>query len=377
MSKRNYLAVAILILLLKSCAPEPLDLGIENQFGQLPETVLHPLDNIPSPEKIALGKLLFWDPVLSGNKDVACVTCHHPNNGYAEQLDLSLGVGGEGLSENRMNGVLMERNAPTILNSAYNGIDETGSNVPENAPMFWDNRVHSLETQAIQPILSAQEMRGDDISEEAILDIILSRLRSIPEYNRRFAEAFGENSITEENLGKAIASFERALVSNNSRFDQYAKGNRSALSSLEIRGMLNFSQVGCANCHNGPMFSDYELHILTVPDNEKLSTPDDGNGEFAFRTPTLRKLGLTAPYMHNGVFPSLEEVMAFYDDVDDESMNPNVASSQRDDKLNQLDIPDDKVASIIAFLNTLNDEGFDKSIPVEVPSGLVPGGNIE
>jgi len=125
------------------------------------------------------------------------------------------------------------------------------------------------------------------------------------------------------------------------------------------------------------MFSDYELHILTVPDNEKLSTPDDGNGEFAFRTPTLRNLGLTAPYMHNGIFPSLEEVMAFYDDVDDESMNPNIASSQRDDKLNLLNIPDDKVASIIAFLNTLNDEGFDKSVPVEVPSGLAPGGNIE
>jgi len=377
MSKRNYLAVAILMLLLKSCAPEPLDLGIENQFGQLPETALHPLDNIPSPEKTALGKLLFWDPVLSGNKDVACVTCHHPNNGYAEQLDLSLGVGGEGLSESRMNGILVERNAPTILNSAYNGIDETGTFIPENAPMFWDNRAHSLETQAIQPILSAQEMRGNDISEEAIIDSILSRLRSIPEYNRRFTEAFGVNGITEENLGKAIASFERALVSNNSRFDQYAKGNRSALSSLEIRGMLNFSQVGCANCHNGPMFSDYELHILTVPDNEKLSTPDDGNGEFAFRTPTLRNLGLTAPYMHNGIFPSLEEVMAFYDDVDDESMNPNIASSQRDDKLNLLNIPDDKVASIIAFLNTLNDEGFDKSVPVEVPSGLAPGGNIE
>jgi len=377
MSKYNFLTTVICLMPLFSCAPEPLDFELENQFGQLPTIVAHPADNLPSLEKITLGKLLFWDPILSGNRDVACVSCHHPNSAYAEQLDLSIGVGGEGLSKMRRNGILIKRNAPTILNTAFNGINETGSSVPENAPMFWDNRILSLEKQAIQPILSAEEMRGEEIAEDAIIDIVLLRLKSIPEYNDRFAAVFGEDGITEENLGKAMAAFERTLISSNSRFDQYANGDKSALTSLEIRGMINFSEVGCANCHNGPMFSDFELHVLTVPENEKLTVPDNGDGEFAFRTPTLRNLKLTAPYMHNGVLNTLEEVLEFYDDADDESQNSNIGSEKRADKLRQIDIPDDKVASIIAFLNALNDDDFDKEIPNTVPSNLNPGGNID
>ena len=377
MLKYKFLTTGFCLITIFSCAVEPLELGIESQFGQLPITVTQPIDNLPSPEKIELGKLLFWDPILSGNKDIACVTCHHPNNAYAEQLDLSIGVGGEGLSEMRRNGILVKRNSQTILNSAYNGINETGNSIPENAPMLWDNRIQSLEKQAIEPILSAEEMRGDEIAEEAIIDTILLRLMSIPEYNDRFTEVFGENGITEENLGKAIAAFERTLISNNSRFDQYANGDRSALTSLEIRGMINFSEVGCANCHSGPMFSDFEMHVLTVPENEKLNIPDNGNGEFAFRTPTLRNLKLTAPYMHNGIFNTLEDVLDFYDDIGGESQNPNIESGKMDAKLRQLDFQDDKISSIIAFLNTLNDETFDKEIPNQVPSKLNPGGNID
>lgn len=372
-----FLIIAIIMVALASCAPEPLDLEIENQFGQLPATVAYPIDNFPSSEKVMLGKFLFWDPILSGNKDIACVTCHHPKDGYAEQLDLSIGVGGIGLSNTRRNGILVKRNSPTILNTSYNGINAEGINTPETAPMFWDNRAQSLEEQAIQPILSKEEMRGSEISEDAILDTVILRLKHIPEYENIFTEVFGENSITEENIGKAIAAFERTLIANNSRFDQYANGDITALSSLELRGMINFTEVGCANCHNGPMFSDYELHVLTVPENEKLNTPDNGNGEFAFRTPSLRNLDLTAPYMHNGVFTTLEEVMDFYDDVDDESQNPNIESQNRDEKLRLLDIPDDKVTSIIAFLNSLNDEHFDNEILTEVPSKLNPGGSIE
>lgn len=377
MSKINFLTTVVCIMAISSCAPEPLDIEIENQFGQLPTSVVQPPDNLPSSEKIMLGKLLFWDPILSGNKDIACVTCHHPNNGYAELLDLSIGVGGEGLSEMRSGGTIVKRNSQTILNSAFNGIDETRNIIPENAPMLWDSRIQSLEKQAILPILSAEEMRGEEISEESIMEIVLLRLKSIPEYNDRFTAVFGANGITEENLGKAIAAFERTLISNNSRFDQYARGDKSALTSLEIRGMINFSEVGCANCHNGPMFSDFELHVLTVPENEKLNAPDIGSGEFAFRTPSLRNLNLTAPYMHNGVFSTLDEVLEFYDDVDEESQNPNIESNKRAEKLRQLDLPDDKVASIIAFLNSLNDETFDKDIIARVPSNLKPGGNID
>ena len=178
-------------------------------------------------------------------------------------------------------------------------------------------------------------------------------------------------------MGRAIAAFERTLISNNSRFDQYARGDVGALSSLEIRGMINFSEVGCDNCHNGPMFSDYELHVLGVAENKKLNTPDDGDGTFAFRTPSLRNLALTAPYMHNGIFKTLDEVLEFYDDVDDEIQNPNITTSSRDEKLNRLKLQDDKVASIIAFLSALNDEDFDRTVPTSVPSKLNPGGNIK
>ncbi len=377
MLKYNVIILFIIMTALFSCTPEPIDSDIENRFGQLPNSVTHPLNNASTPEKVELGRLLFWDPILSGDKDVACVTCHHPKDAYAEQLDLSLGVGGKGLSELRSAGTLVKRNAPTILNTAFNGLKADGINNPEDAPMFWDNRAQSLEEQAIEPILSAEEMRGDQILEEAILDTVINRLKNIPQYNNLFTDAFGENSITEENIGKSIAAFERTLVANNSPFDQYARGDENALSSLEIRGMINFTEVGCANCHNGPMFSNYELHVLTVPENEKLEDLDKGDGEFAFRTPTLRNLALTAPYMHNGVLANLEEVMEFYDDVEDGSQNSNLDSDLRDKELRQLDIPDDKVNSIIAFLGALNDDNFDKEIVTSVPSGLNPGGDID
>lgn len=376
MKKPSIAIIIFFTFCISACTPNPIDLEPENLFGPLPKEVNHPTDNSPSMEKMLLGKKLFWDPILSGNKDIACVSCHHPKDGYAEQLDLSIGVGGAGLSENRMNGVQVKRNSPSILNTAYNGINSEGVFNPEEAPMFWDNRINSLEAQALQPILSAEEMRGTEILESAIMDTILLRLQNIPAYVSMFEEAFGDSEISEENLGKAIASFERSLTANNSRFDQYINGDKSALSSIEVRGMINFSEVGCVNCHNGPMFSDFELHVLTVPENDKLVEADKGDGSFAFRTPSLRNLVQTAPYMHNGVFASLEEVLEFYDDADDESQNSHVPSQQRDQKLEQLNIPDDKVASIIAFLKALDDDNFDNETLTEVPSKLPPGGAI-
>ncbi len=360
-----------------SCTPEPIDLGVDDRFGALPATALTPIQNPYSPGKVELGKLLFWDPILSGNKDVACVTCHHPSHGYAEQLEFSIGVGGQGLSALRRNGTIVKRNSQTILNTAFNGITSDGYYNPEVGPMFWDNRSKSLEKQAIEPILSAEEMRGVQIPKEAILDTVIQRLERIPVYVALFEEAFGEHAITVENLGRAIAAFERTLITNQSRFDQYAAGKPNALSSFEIRGMMNFIETGCANCHSGPMFSDFELHVLTVPENDQLNILDDGDGSFAFRTPTLRNLGITSPYMHNGVFSTLEEVLEFYDEAADASQNPNVSSAQRDEKLRQLQLEDDEISSIIAFLKSLNDDHFDAEIIKEVPSGLHPGGNID
>lgn len=360
-----------------SCTPEPIQIIPTNQIGILPDEVVEPFDNLSNEDKVALGKNLFWDPILSGNKDVACVTCHHPSHAYAEKLQLSIGVGGTGLSANRSNGLLVKRNSMTILNTAFNGLVFSEDYDPSKTTFFWDNRAESLEEQALLPILSSEEMRGDAYSEQHALDSIINRLNAIPKYKDLFEKAFGDKPINAINLAKAIAAFERTLISNNSPFDQFIKGDENALTSLEKRGMLSFVEVGCANCHGGSMFSNFKLHVLTVPENEKLSSLDKGDGTFAFRTPSLRNVELTPPYMHNGIFNSLEEVMEFYDDVDEASQNRFIANGERDILLNDLNIPDDKVAGIIAFLKALSDEEFDKEILEEVPSGLNPGGAID
>ena len=245
--------------------------------------------------------------------------------------------------------------------------------------MFWDLRTKSLENQALDPIKSFEEMRGHLFSEEEILDQVVTRLQDIPEYQQLFESAFAKkDAISATNLGKAIAAFERTLVANNSRFDQYIRGDKNAISSSEKKGFERFKSVGCAKCHNGPMFSDYKTHVLGVPDNAKLPTPDSGlDQSFAFRTPSLRNLRFTAPYMHNGDLKTLKEALQFYEDVSSgKSRNPLVTKEELDPLVKELQLTVKEMPSIISFLNTLNDPNFDKDVPEAVPSGLPVGGNI-
>lgn len=348
-------------------------------LSALPNDVNYPTSNEYSKEKEELGKMLYWDPILSGNKDVACVSCHHPEHGYADGLGLSQGVGAKGLGPERANGTKVRRNAPTVINTAFNGIDNDGNYSPEAAPMFWDNRVASLEEQALLPMLSKEEMRGQHISENGIVDTIIKRLSSVPHYVELFNKAFGNADITKDRILAAIATFERGIVVNNSRFDQYMRGDLNAMNDFEIQGMLSFLEAGCADCHSGPMLSDYELHTIGVMDN--VSPPDDGaTGAYDFRTPTLRNLNVTGPYMHNGLYSTLEEVMEFYESVadgDQDERNAHVGFNDLSDEMQDLDLDDDQIEEIIAFLNTLNDDNFNKSIPAKVPSGLPVGGNID
>jgi cytochrome c peroxidase len=142
--------------------------------------------------------------------------------------------------------------------------------------------------------------------------------------------------------------------------------------------MARFERVGCINCHNGPMFSDYKVHVLSVPDNRKLPASDDGtNHTYAFRTASLRNLVFTSPYMHSGAFSTLDDVLDFYDDVRRRSQNSSVARGQLDPLLRQLRDPDDRSGDLIAFLEALSDDAFDKTIPPRVPSGLPVGGRID
>ena len=344
----------------------------DEKLGSLPTQVIHPENNPSSQAKIALGKLLFWDPILSGSRDVACVTCHHPDNGYAEHIDLGFGVGGNGLSENRSGGVLIKRNAQTIINTAFNGINENGEYDPLNTVMFWDNRSVSLDEQALEPIMSAEEMRGEFMTEDTIVDEISARLNDIDEYRQLFEAAFGNSDINGTRIGQAIAAFERSIVSFNSPFDRYARGDSSALTQQQIRGLNAFIDAGCAGCHSGPMFSDFELHELPISQNRKLmeiGVVDEGE-QGKFRTPSLRNVELTAPYMHNGTETSLRNAILFYDEISNPANDPELRELDFDDPANET------IDAIEAFLKALTDESFDKTIPDRVPSGLNPGGNI-
>lgn len=347
------------------------------------ETTSFRIDNTASTETIALGKALFWDPILSGKRDVACATCHHPANGYADNLDLSIGVNAVGLGTNRHflspnTFAFVKRNAQTILNTAFNGMDANGNVNSATAPMFWDSRVRSLEAQSLEPIKNLEEMRGNAYSEAVALDSVVARLKRIPQYQQLFQTAFGNaQSITAANMGIAIAAFERTLVANNSRVDRYKAGETSALTALEIRGMNAFQTVGCANCHSGNMFSDYQLHVLSVPDNTKNAQSDAGaNNTYAFRTPSLRNLRVTAPYMHSGVFQTLDDVVRFYGRIaGGNSQNRNVTVRQIDQRIRNVRIGNNQ-AALVAFINALSDDNFDKTVPTSVPSRLAVGGNI-
>ena len=351
-------------------------------LSALPQTVKAPPDNPISADKAALGKLLFWDPILSGNRDVACASCHHPRFGYTDNRDLSIGVNGIGLGEERQfatpNSIpFVKRNSQTLLNVAFNGMDESGRYDPAAAPMFWDMRVTSLEAQALEPIKAFEEMRGDAYGQDKAVGAVVARLNATAEYRALFRKAFGgEDAVSAGNLAKALATFERTLLANNSPFDRYMRGDRNAMSSAQIEGMERFERTGCTNCHSGPMFSDYKPHVLGVPDNPKLAQSDTGiaGAPYAFRTASLRNLGFTAPYMHDGAFQTVREVVRFYRRP---PRNPNVSRREVDPLVRQLRRPARAADELVEFLSALNDDSFDKSVPSHVPSGLNPGGRIQ
>ena len=364
-------------------------------FAALPLSVPAPADNPSTPEKIALGRLLFWDPVLSGGQDIACATCHHPAFGYADGRDLPIGTGGRGMGPARSfpgnAGPLVKRNSQTILNVAFNGIDGFGNVDPAHAPMFWDSRAHGLEEQALIPIASLEEMRGGGETEAGGVAAALARIARVRQYRTMFERAFGpSDSVSALNLSRGIAAYERTLVTPETPFDRYMRGDHSALSETERRGMGAFARHGCTLCHNGPMLSDYELHVLGVSDNSKLGAFDPGaEHRYAFRTASLRNLAYTAPYMHSGLIADLGSAVGFYKTVGGGGallmhfdaprtidghlvLGSPVGRDQLDPLLRQVTV-NSELDDIVAFLGTLNGT-FDRTIPSRVPSGLHPGG---
>ena len=245
--------------------------------------------------------------------------------------------------------------------------------------MFWDARRRSLEAQAIEPIKALEEMRGNTYSEDGAVPTVVARLNEHAEYRRLFEQAFGSGTATPDALAMALAAFERSLTASHAPFDRYMRGDERAMTASQLRGLRRFERIGCINCHRGPMFSDFKVHVLGVPDSPRLTATDAGTGTYAFRTAPLRNLRFTAPYMHTGIFASLEEVLDFYDDVTDrdgEDRNLNVSREQLDPLLRRLRGVDDDDEDLLAFLDALSDDSFDRTIPARVPSGLAVGGSI-
>jgi len=257
-------------------------------LGPLPP-VEHPVDNPNSPEKVELGKMLYFDTRLSGTERVSCATCHNPSFGWGEGVGLSVGVGDQ----------LLGRHSPTVLNSAY------------YTHQFWDGRAATLEEQAKGPITSPVEMNAKP-------DVVVKRLQGIPEYADRFQKVFGE-PVSFDNIAKAIATYERTIVRGNSSFDRWAAGDDAAMSESAKRGyQLYTTKALCITCHSGPNFSDSKFHNIGVKgsgtaDKGRFDVTQNPQDLGAFKTPTVRNAALTAPYMHDGSIATLEELVEHYD----------------------------------------------------------------
>lgn len=352
----------------------------EHHLSALPSRAPDAPGNPSTPEKIELGRLLFFDPILSSNSDVACATCHHPGLGWSDGRPAPIGVDGVGFGSSRLpKGTvgmpLLERNTPGLLNVGYHGM-LTGRIVsPEQAPMFWDSRVEGLEAQALIPIENRAEMLGNACPESEGVRRAVSRIRNIAEYRERFSLAFGGSpgtSVNATNLARALAVFERSLVAPHTPLDRFLAGDSEALNPRQRAGLQEFQDSGCILCHGGPMLSDFKLHVLGVPDPSPA-------GRRAFRTPTLRQLRDTAPYMHNGRFRTLDDVLQFYEEKAEaagEARDGGDASLQPplDSLLARLRMDPARTSDLKAFLESIQDDHYDRSLPLRVPSGLPVAG---
>ncbi len=346
-------------------SPPPLE-GTEPATGlqkPFPRTIIQPEDNPTTPEKVELGRLLFFDPILSDDNTLSCAHCHHPDLGFSDGLPRSRGKGAKGAGTQRTGGIELPRGAPSLWNTVY------------NHRQFWDGRAQHLEEQARMVITTPEEVNADPQQ-------LVEELKAIPEYRRLFDRAFGGKdgeSITFKNITYAIAAFQRTLLSFNSRFDRYAAGDGRALTPQEKRGLKLFlsPKTRCNECHGLPTFANRDFKVIGVPpvpgappDTPKPEAEPGrgGSPNGAFKIPTLRNVALTAPYMHNGAFATLEEVLDFY--AGGGGRGKGLEVPLQDDKIRKFNLTPQEREDLVAFLLTLTDEGAKPAIPKRVPSGL-------
>lgn len=326
---------------------------------QAPFPTMPGVDTNPmTPEKVELGRLLFFDPIVSGDNTMSCATCHHPEFGLSDGRTKAMGFGGQGEGPDRRGGAELGRNSPTLWNAAY------------NFRQFWDGRANDLEHQAAFPIQAPDEMNQDP-------DELVDELLAIPEYVEWFMAVFGgepDDAVTFEYICRALSAFERTLLTFNSKFDRFAAGDANALDAQERTGLELFmsERLNCIECHNLPTFSDDVFHVIGVPES---GTPDPGRAKVpgegpigAFKVPTLRNIALTAPYMHNGHFQTLDEILDFYAKGAGRAFEN--ASADIDKQIEPFTIAEDERQAVVAFLNALTDDSLTPISPDRVPSGL-------
>jgi cytochrome c peroxidase len=291
--------------------------------GLLPP-VPTPPDNPQTDAKVKLGRQLYFEKRISLDRSISCATCHDPEHGWADPRPVSEGVAG----------AKGGRNSPTILNACYNRVQ------------FWDGREPDLEHQALGPLQNPVEMK-------MTMPLVVERLKGIPGYVEEFREVFG----TEPNDGgvaKAIAAFERTVISDNSPYDQYLRGDRAAMSRAAIRGLHLFKgKAHCLACHSGPNFTDSRFHNLGVgyrsgkyADVGRFGVTKRREETGAFKTPTLRSVALTAPYMHDGSEKTLADVVDLYS-------RGGVPNPHPDRLIVPLHLSGREKADLVAFLEAL------------------------
>lgn len=259
-------------------------------IGILPKMIF-PENNPYSEAKKELGKILFFDPRLSKSKQISCASCHDPELAWGDGRTISYG-------HNRQTG---KRNSPSLLNIGYHSV------------FFWDGRAASLENQALGPITDPVEMAATET-------ISIKNIKKIKGYKPYFREAFGDEKITIERILKAIATYERTITSKKSKFDSFIEGKSDIFTDEEVIGLHLFrTKARCINCHNTPLFSNQKFHNVglsyygrTFEDLGKYNITHKKEDVGKFKTPSLREIGRTAPYMHNGLMPNLEGIIEMY-----------------------------------------------------------------
>ncbi|TGL87129.1 cytochrome-c peroxidase [Leptospira congkakensis] len=311
------------------------------------------------PRVIDLGRYLFFDPVLSGDKQLSCAHCHHPAYSLSDGRKQSIGKGGIGYGPNRYGGVTLKRSAPSLWNVVY------------MKHLFWDGRASNLEDQTEGPLYSPDEMGSSQ-------EIIESRLNNISFYQKMFRQAYGAkgSKISVHLVIDAIVSFERSLVSFSSRFDKWSTGDKGALNDEELLGYNVFRSfvARCAECHPPPMFTNNVFATIGVLDS---SDRDYGRESItgqellrgSFRVPSLRNITKTAPYMHSGNLETLEDVVNFYNEGGGRG-NSAPSDLRIHWHVRKMGLSKKEITSLVSFLGTLNDETSMPKIPKFVPSNL-------